>query len=93
MKRNNVYAKSEEKYVMNVVLYADSDDGHVFYDSAKSVKIPKVELKDLFEKGCIVVFDGSEYAPVAFKDNGADAHVVVINDTTNYTFYSAEHGA
>lgn len=92
MSKENVYAKSEEKFVKAVVIYADSDDGHVFYDAAKSIKIPKAELQDLFMKRCIVHFSDAYYIPAQFKDNGTDASIVVVNDTTNYTFYSEEHG-
>lgn len=92
MSKENVYAKSEEKFVKAVVIYADSDDGHVFYDSAKSVKITKDELKDLFMKRCVVHFNDAYHTPAQFKDNGADASIVVVDDTSNYTFYSEEHG-
>lgn len=93
MSKNVVYAKSEEKYAKAVVIYADADDGHVFYDAGKSVKIPKAELENLFMKRCLVHYNNAYHAPARFKDNGADASVVIVDDTSNYTFYSAEHGA
>lgn len=88
-----VYADSEEKYVKTVMLYADSDDGHVYYDSTKKTKIPKDELLEIYTKGCTIFFQDEYFKPVSYKDNGSDAVVTVVSDSGNYSFYSEEHGA
>lgn len=93
MKTETVLARYNEKFVKTYVIYADNDDGHVYYDSAKKNKIAKDDLKDLFMKGVKVFHTDTFYAPTAFKDSGSEAYVVVHNDTGNLTFYSAEHGA
>lgn len=90
--RNNIFADSEDKFVKNVLVYADADDGHLFYDSAKSIKIPKDELKDLFMKGMIIFLTDAYYIPVGYKESGSEASVNAYNDTASLTFYSAEHG-
>lgn len=83
-----------EKEIKTVVVYVDKDDGNVFYDEAKTVKIPKDELLNLCLKGFLtILFNGEYLKPISFKDNTTDAVVVVSNDTANYCFYSAEHVA
>lgn len=74
MKRENVYAKVDEKYVKTVVLYADSSKA-LFYDkAAKTDKVKKAELKELFLKGVAVVYNNDHYKPVCLKDEGLISH-------------------
>lgn len=88
------YANSEEKYLKSVVIYADADDGHLFSDSAKSVKLTKDEVMNLFMKGMMVIAYSDEYYhPAHLKLDSGAALVTVMNDTGNLSFYSAEHGA
>lgn len=94
---NQIFKDYDEKYVATTIVYADADDGNVFYDSAKKEKIPKDELRNLFLKGMTIDLSGELLAAVAFKDNGADATVTAVHDSaetaTPVNFYSAEHGA
>lgn len=88
------YANSEEKFVKSVVAYADADDGHLFSDAKKSVKMTKDEVMNLFEKGLLLIEYSNEfYHPVHLKIDADAALVTVMNDTGNLSFYSAEHGA
>lgn len=94
---NKIYKDYDEKYVATTIVYADADDGNVFYDSAKTNKIPKDELKNLFLKGMTIDLSGELLAAIAFKDNGADATVTAVHESgaaaTPVNFYSAEHDA
>lgn len=91
--RHNIYADLDEKFVKTVMIYGDADDGHAFYDATKKTKIPKDELFELFLKGATVLVDDQYYKAVSFKDNGADANIILAGDGADVVLYSAEHGA
>lgn len=97
MSMNKIFADAEEKYVKTVVVYADADDGHLFYDSSKSQKIPKDELLNLFLKGMVIFLTDEYLIPVAYKESGGAAVVTAIHESaetaTALNFNSAEHGA
>lgn len=89
-----VYAQSEEKFLKSVVMYGDNDDGNLFADAAKSVKVTKDEVFNLYQKGMLVVFYNNEYfRPVSYKESSGAALVTVVSDTGNLSFYSKEHVA
>lgn len=82
MKRENVYAKVDEKYVKTVVLYANSSKA-LFYDkAAKTDKVKEAELKELFLKGVAVVYNNDHYKPVCLKAEG----LISYNGTEAVTF-------
>lgn len=95
MKKEIVYGTANEKYVRAVVLYADADDGHLFYDKEHSTnKVPYSEAKNLFIKGMmVVVLEGKFYKPVSMTDNtttvainltsGESAEVYTVNSDTD----------
>lgn len=95
MKKHIVYGTANDKYVEAVVLYADADDGHLFYDKEHSAnKVPCSEAKDLFIKDLmVVVLDGKYYKPVSMTDNtttvainitsGESAEVYTVNSDTD----------
>lgn len=63
-----IYAKANEKFVKAVVLYAN-DSNVLCYDSAKTDKVPADMVKNLFEKGLILVSTAAgEYKPTLFTD-------------------------
>ena len=77
MKKDNVYARSDEKFVKTTILYADSSK-KLFYDkAAKTDKVMKADLTDLFLKGITVVMSDTYYAPVCLKSTG-----LIANDGT-----------
>lgn len=90
--RENIYANSGEQFVKTVLIYGDADDGHAFYDKTKKVKIPKSELFELFMKGVTAVVSDQYYKAVSYKDNGADANIILAGDGADIVLYSAEHG-
>lgn len=70
MKKDNVYAKADEKFVKTTILYADSSK-KLFYDkAAKTDKVMKVDLKELFLKGFVVSMTDTLYTPVCLKETG-----------------------
>lgn len=63
-----IYAKANQKYVMNVRLYADSNSV-LCYDSAKTDKVPASMVKELFDKNLLLVkTDDGEFKPTVFED-------------------------
>lgn len=89
---NKVYMNAEEKNVKTVVLYADADDGHLFFDEAKTEKVDKDTLFELYQLGFVVFFNNEYFRPVSYKPDSDAAIVTVVSDTGNYSFYSKEHG-
>lgn len=89
-----IYANSEEKYLMNTVIYAAADEGKVFYDEANSVEIPKDELKDLFIKGMTIVLDSKYLKPIVYAETSGYGVVTAIYEevstVTAVNFYSSE---
>lgn len=81
MKKEIVYGTANEKYVQAVVVHADADDGHLFYDKEHTTnKVPYTEAKNLFIKGLMVVeLEGTYYKPISMTDNTT---TVAINVTT-----------
>lgn len=94
--RNNIYAGSEEKYVMSVVVYADKDDGNLFYDAEKKEGIAKDELLDLYLKGMTIFLSDEYLKPVAYKESAGAGMVTAIHENSSVAalnFYSSEHAA
>lgn len=90
----NIYAKSEEKFVKTTIVYADADDGHLFWDEAKSVKMTKDEVLDLFLKGMTIKHETTHYRPTSYSETGGYSVVTVMSDSsdtaTPLTFHSKE---
>lgn len=63
-----IFARANEKFVKAVVLYADSSNVLCF-DSEATDKVPAEMVKNLFEKGLLLVStDDGEYKPTTFTD-------------------------
>ena len=72
MRLNKNYSRADEQYVKTVTLYGKKSDTYVYADAACTVKIPGVELKNLFVKGLAQIqYEGAIYAPVCVKENTA----------------------
>lgn len=83
MKKDHVYADADEKFVKATVLYANASKA-LFYDKeAKTDKVMKADLEDLFKKGVVVFMTDTFYRPVCLKSTG-----LIANDgtTTAVTF-------
>lgn len=89
--RHEIFADYEEKHLRGVVLYAQSDDGYLFYDAEYQNKVEKEDVENLFNKGLLrVAFQEGMFVPVHCKTSGSNAVVTVHDDTSNYSFKSAE---
>ena len=85
MKKEVIYAKADEKFVKTVVLYANSSKA-LFYDKeAKTDKVAKTDLQELFTKGVTVVMNKEFYAPVCLKEEG-----LISYDGTQAVTFTAE---
>lgn len=77
-KKDNVFARADEKFVKTTIVYADSSKV-LFYDSAaKTDKVMKEDLSDLFKKGVVISQSGKLYNPVCCSAAG-----FVANDGTS----------
>lgn len=95
---HNIYAGSEEKYLKTTVLYADKDDGNLFFDSTKKQGADKDSVKNLFMKGLLIVeLTGELFHPTTLKDNSTYVTVTVVKDNaetaTVLNFNSSEYSA
>lgn len=73
LKRDNVYAQAEEKYVKTLLVYAD-DSNVLFYDEAHENAVLTTELKDLFLKGLTVVDGDTCLKAVAYTEAGISCY-------------------
>lgn len=69
MKKENIYAKAEEKYVKTTVLYANSAKKLYYDKEAKVDAVKNAELLDLFQKGCTIFMTNVYYKPDCLKNN------------------------
>lgn len=82
MKKEVIYATADEKFVKTVVLYADGSKA-LFYDKkAKTDKVAKTDLQELFTKGVMVVMNNEYYKPVCLKSDS----LISYDDTQAVTF-------
>lgn len=69
-KRNHVYARVEEKYIITTMLYADSSKVLYYDEAAKTDKVLKTDLATLFTKGVTISQSGKLYKPVCCDSTG-----------------------
>lgn len=96
---NKIFAKSEEKYVKNVVIYGKASDSYVYEDSACTKKLDKDTVSRLFLTGLLVNYAGATYPAAALKDNTANGGVdvtiwnVLASTAAAVTLHSSEYTA
>lgn len=79
LKKDNVYARANEKYTKTTKLYADSFKV-LFYDAeATTNKVLKDDLLDLFLKGITIVDGETYYKPTSYSAAG------VVSGENTYT--------
>jgi hypothetical protein len=84
---NRVYENYTDLHVRATYVYVKTNDVYAYADSGKTVKIDSDTLKDLFEKGLIIVDGAIEYKPVSFSvvDSVATLTYVKTDGTTPTT--------
>lgn len=86
---NRIYLDAKDKYVGNYVLYGNSEDNKLYYESAHEHQVTEADLVDAFMKGALVIAVGAEYfAPVSISANtvntvGAGATLVAWSAAVN----------
>lgn len=101
---DNIYARYDEKFIKNSILYAKSEDDYIYTseDYNENSKIDKDTLMDLCKKSQIIIlYDGTTYAtPIAFKETSGAAEVTIVTaistevsttTVTHTSLYSKEH--
>lgn len=78
VKKNTVIATYDEKFVKATILYANSSKALFYDEAAKTDKVMKSDLEDLFLKGVIVFMTDTYYKPVCLKSTG-----LIANDGTS----------
>lgn len=86
-----IWNDASDKNVATVILYADKDDGNVFFDAAKKKGVSKDELANLFKKGVLVNLSNVFYMPISYKETAGAGVISVSDDGTAHVFYSKEH--
>lgn len=86
MKKHNVYARVDEKFVKAVILYADSSK-KLYYNVEATDKVANADLLNLFLGGIVIFMSDKYYTPVFYSSAG-----LVANDGTStaLTFTAAE---
>ena len=101
---DNLYARYEEKFIKNFILYARSEDDYLYTaeDYDEDSKIDKDTLMDLCKKSqVIILYDETTYCiPIAFKEASGAVEVTVVTaistetsttTITHVSLYSKEH--
>ena len=61
-----IYDQAKDVHVAATIVYIKNGDAYAYADSANTEKISAALLKDMFEKGVVVVAGAIEYKPVSF---------------------------
>lgn len=78
-----IFIDAEEKFLGGVVVYGHSDN-KLYTDSTHKVVILNDEAVNLFNKGLLLIDDGTTvYKPVAIKKNSNVYDVTVLNGTAS----------
>lgn len=56
-----IFGVAKEKYLRGVVLYFKSADSILYYESTFKNKVAKADLVNMFNKGTLVVNDGTNF--------------------------------
>lgn len=72
---SHIYEQAKDVHVRATYVYAKAGDAYAYSDSDNTVKIKAAELKEIFDKGAIVVAGAVEYKPVSL---GVDAGVATM---------------
>ena len=96
----NIYARAEEKYVMNTVYYINGTDSYLYKEETCENKVSKEELENAFVKGLIIGFVNGENGKRNYSVPGyyitEDGYAVVTMDDPDNgpaPLYSAEYVA
>lgn len=91
---NKVFSDYEHKFVKKTILYADADDGNVFYEKEHTTKVDKEDLFKFYLFGLVIVLDEEYLIPVAYKETGSYGTVTCVHDSaetaTPVNFNSSE---
>lgn len=91
---NKIFSDYEHKFVKKTILYADADDGHVFYEKEHTTKVNKEDLFKFYLFGLVIVLDEEHLIPVTYKETGSYGTVTCVHDSsgtaTSVNFNSSE---
>lgn len=73
IKKENVFARADEKFVKTLVLHAN-ESNVMFYEAEFVNAVLTTEVQDLFMKGITVVNGENYFKPVAFTAAGVVCH-------------------
>lgn len=77
MKKKNIYATADEKFVKTTVVYANASKALYYDKEAKTDKVMKADLEELFLNGMAVFMSDIYYKPICLKTN-----TLIANDGT-----------
>lgn len=64
---NKIYESYDDVHTRATLIYKKDADDHAYADSAKTIQIDAATLKNLFEKGVIIIDGTVEYKPISFS--------------------------
>ena len=88
---NKIFADSEEKYLMGVVLYAGSDNVLRYTSAESEDKVLTDDLVNLYNKGLVKIEDSSEniLTPVACAVSAGVATLTCVTGTGSTATFTA----
>lgn len=68
---NKLYEQGNDLHVANYMAYGKTADHKLYADAAFKKTVTEVEIKDAFQKGRLIIIEGTNYLlPVAFGTTG-----------------------
>lgn len=68
MHTDKIYEHANDIHVRAIVVYAVNSDGKAYKDSTGTEQFKNSELKNAFEKGCVINISGALYIPVNYYE-------------------------
>lgn len=62
-----IYNDAKDKNVSATKVFVKTGDAYAYADAANTEKIDMATLKDVFEKGCVIIDGTMEYSPASLK--------------------------
>lgn len=78
-----IYEHANEQHVRAIVIYAVGSDGKAYKDSAGTEQFKNSELKNAFEKGCIIDISGALYAALNYYEKSKAGTVTYVKADTS----------
>lgn len=83
------FEQAKDLHVRNYVVYGKAADKKLYYDAAYTKQVSKADLEDAFNKGALLIVDGSnKLVPVVLVGNAVKTIIETGTETKVLSFVS-----